>query len=618
MSHKLNARCSKTVIMTILLCLCIPLPLFFSSHPAVYAEGEPTVSLSISETTVHSGAQVALTATLSSPAQKKLAVALTGGAKDCAISIPQGETSGTLTVKAGQYKERSTETYSIVSGSDYAVGNNSKAQITVLPKPRLVFYAEQYTASPGSKLTVNMKCLNASEMTIPIKVTLYQSDGKALKTFEFNEKTGSYAYKYTFPENWEAPDYLYMYNEASKKKAAQVPVKVTDLSRQKGIYRVDTAEKKIAISFDCGFANKYTQYILDTLDEYNIKCTFFVTGVFVSDHADMLEEIHKRGHEIGNHTARHRSLPKLSEQEVYNEVKAVNDAVYKKVGVTPTVMRPPYGSGNFNVHCTIRMAGCEVIYWSNDSIDWDPNRSAKEIIKNSTTNIQNGSIVLFHNSAPKTEQTLRIVLDKYKEMGYQIVPVSELIYHNYFTIDKMGVQKLKDGYTQISPSDLMSGYTPEVNVSGAAAEGEQPVSLKLKAVYSSKSQVMSKKDITKIQGDYSLMNVTYDFGDTIAAPVKAGDRIGSATFSYGSDVQFTAELTAASDVAVYQPPVDTTPPVSPTDEDKSKLTDEKDSHATEYLYSGIVILCLAVIALIVYAKNAKNAKKSRQQNPETT
>ena len=172
MSHKLNARCSKTVIMTILLCLCIPLPLFFSSHPAVYAEGEPTVSLSISETTVHSGAQVALTATLSSPAQKKLAVALTGGAKDCAISIPQGETSGTLTVKAGQYKERSTETYSIVSGSDYAVGNNSKAQITVLPKPRLVFYAEQYTASPGSKLTVNMKCLNASEMTIPIKVTV--------------------------------------------------------------------------------------------------------------------------------------------------------------------------------------------------------------------------------------------------------------------------------------------------------------------------------------------------------------------------------------------------------------------------------------------------------------
>lgn len=609
MSDKSNKANIRLLILTIAICI----PFLFSPllQSPVFAAGEPTVSISVSDETVHSGAAFTLTAEISSPAPEDLNIPVTGGTKEQAISISRGETSGSLTVKAGQYKERSTETYSIASGDGYAAGDKSSVKITVLPKPRLSFYAEHYTARPGTKLTVNMKCLNASEMTIPLNVTLYQSDGKALGTFEFNEKKGSNSYSYTFPENWEAPFYLYMYNEAAKKKATQIPVKVEDLSRQKGIFRVETEEKKIAISFDCGFANKYTQYILDTLDEYDIKCTFFVTGVFVSDYSDMLKEIHKRGHEIGNHTANHRSLPKLSEEEVYKEVKSVNDAVYKKIGVTPTVMRPPYGSGNFNVHCNIRMAGCEVVYWSTDSIDWDPNRSAKEIIKNATTKIQNGSIVLFHNSAPKTKQTLRIILDKYKEMGYKIVPVSELIYRNYFTIDKMGVQKLIDGYTQVSPSDLMSGYTPEVKVSGAAAEGEQPVSLRLKAAYSSKSHVMSKKDISKIQSDYSLIKVTYDFGDTVPAPIKAGDRIGSATFSYGNDVQFTAELTAESDIDVYQPPENIRIPVSESDTQSEKNLGQKSSHSFEYMIDGVIILIIAGIALCLFVKKKPGSTQKK-------
>ena len=579
--------------------------LFLNFAQGVYAEGEPSVSLTVSDKAVHSGAPLTLTAELSSPASGDISVAVAREKESFSINIPRGGTSGTLSVKAGQYKERSSETYSIASGEGYAAGDKSKVKVTVLPKPRLSFYAEYYTARPGSKLSVTMKCTNASEMTIPLPVTLRQSDGKILGTFEFNEKKSTNTYKYTFPENWEAPFSLSMYNEVTKKKATQIPVKVADLNRQKGIFSVDTKEKKIAISFDCGFANKYTQYILDTLDEYDIKCTFFVTGVFVSGFPDMLKEIHKRGHEIGNHTANHRSLPKLSDENVYKEVKSVNDAVYKKVGVTPKVMRPPYGSGNFNVHCITRMAGCEVIYWSDDSLDWDPECSAQEIIKRSTSKIKNGSIVLFHNSAPKTEQTLRIILDKYKEMGYKIVPVSDLIYHNYFTIDKMGVQRLKSGYKQISPSELMSDYAPVINVSGASEEGQPPVSLSLKADYSDKLQVLSNKDISKIQKDPTLMKVKYDCGDTIAAPVKEGDKIGTATFSYGSDVQFTAELTALSDVSVYEKPVEKPFIPSPSDTIQSDVSDRWQSDTLAYIFDGIIILCLAVISVILYLKNRK-------------
>ena len=166
----------------------------------------------------------------------------------------------------------------------------------------------------------------------------------------------------------------------------------------------------------------------------------------------------------------------------------------------------------------------------------------------------------------------------------------------------MGVQKLIDGYTQVSPSDLMSGYTPEVKVSGASAEGEQPVSLRLKAAYSAKSQVMSKKDISKIQSDYSLIKVTYDFGDTVPAPIKAGDRIGSATFSYGNDVQFTAELTAESDIDVYQPPENSRIPVSESDTQSEKNLGQKSSHSFEYMIDGVIILIIAGIALCLFVK----------------
>ena len=576
--------------------------LLYAGRWNAFAGGEPVVTLNVSEKVLHSGAPFTLSAELSAPASDDLSIAVSGGSDPLSITVPRGKTSGSLQLKAGEYKKGAAESFSVSAGAGYASAENSAVSVTVLPKPRLTFFAEYYTAAPGQNLTINMKCLNAAELTLPLDVSLRLADGTVIDHFEFGGEKVSYSYKYRLSENCATPYSFVMYNENAKKKAAEIPVKITDINRQNGVFQVDTVEKKIAISFDCGFDNKFTQYILDTLDEYHIKCTFFVTGVFVSGFPDMLKEIHKRGHEIGNHTAHHKSLPKMTEEQVFNEVKSVNDAVYKKVGVTPRVMRPPYGSGNFNVHNITRMAGCEVIYWSHDSHDWMPDCPAQEIIKRSTSGIQNGSIVLFHNSAPKTKQTLHAVLDKYKEMGYEIVPVSELIYHNYFTIDKMGVQKLKPGYQQVSPAELMGNYTPVINVSGAS-EKDSPVPLKLSAVYSDRLQVMSEADIAKVRQDPSLMKVSYDCGDSVAAPVKQGDRIGTAEFTFGSDVRFTAEVTALEDVAAYQPSEEEADAVSPSDVRFSVLKAEFSRHKLNYILDAVVILCLAFVSLLVFKRS---------------
>ena len=327
----------------------------------------------------------------------------------------------------------------------------------------------------------------------------------------------------------------------------------------------------------------------------------------------MLKEIHKRGHEIGNHTMRHRSLPTLTDEEVYKEVDGVNQAVYKKVGVTPKVLRPPYGSGNYNVHNIIRMAGCEVIYWSHDSLDWDPERTASEIINRATNNIDGGSIVLFHNSAPKTEQTLRKILDKYKELGLEIVPVSELIYHNYFTIDKLGHQKLKKGYAAVKPSELLGDYTPSIPVTGAAAPDQPPVPLALKPAFDDRSQVRTTEDIAKIKENPSLLEIQYDCGDTIAAPVQAGDRIGTATFCYKNEVWFKAEVTAAQDIPVYEPPKEEpvgSADVSPSDAENAG----RDNHSLAYVMDAVLILCLAGAALFLYARNRAGKQTSSESD----
>ena len=181
--------------------------------------------------------------------------------------MPKGQTAGSVTVKAGEYKERATETLSVASGSGYAAGDNAGAKITVLPKPKLSFNATMYTVTPGAKLEVTMKCTNAAEMTLPLPVSLRFPDGTVVKQVEFSPEHTIYQYKIPIPKDWTVPYYLTMYNEAAKKQGTKIRVKMLDLDRQKGIYKVETKENKIAISFDCGFDNKFTQYILDTLDE---------------------------------------------------------------------------------------------------------------------------------------------------------------------------------------------------------------------------------------------------------------------------------------------------------------------------------------------------------------
>ncbi|RKD31810.1 polysaccharide deacetylase family sporulation protein PdaB [Thermohalobacter berrensis] len=205
------------------------------------------------------------------------------------------------------------------------------------------------------------------------------------------------------------------------------------------IYSVDTDEKKVAISFDAAWGAQYTKNILDILDEYNVKTTFFLVGFWVDRYPEMVKEIHNRGHEIGNHSSNHPRMSRLSKQQIVQELKETEEKIKKLTGQRTNLFRPPFGDYNNRLIQTCRENGYYVIQWDVDSLDWKE-LGVQPVVDRVTRKVKKGSIVLFHNNAKYVTKYLPVVIRKLQEKGYEIVPISELIYKDNYYIDHAGKQ----------------------------------------------------------------------------------------------------------------------------------------------------------------------------------
>lgn len=205
------------------------------------------------------------------------------------------------------------------------------------------------------------------------------------------------------------------------------------------IYCVETKEKKVAISFDAAWGIEHTENILDALDKYDVKTTFFLVEFWARKHPDMVKAIHDRGHEIGNHSATHPKMSTLNESKIIDELKKTENVIKEITGERTILFRPPFGDYNNRLIRTCKENNYYVIQWDVDSLDWKE-FSVDSVVNRVTKNVKNGSIVLFHNNAKYISEFLPIVLQKLTEEGYKIVPVSELIYKDNYYIDHTGKQ----------------------------------------------------------------------------------------------------------------------------------------------------------------------------------
>ena len=216
-------------------------------------------------------------------------------------------------------------------------------------------------------------------------------------------------------------------------------VSVVSGKRELPIYCVNRDDNKISISFDAAWGGDKTLGILDLLDEYNIKTTFFLVDIWTQKYPELVKEIVARGHEIGNHSTSHPQMSKLNETQIAKELNTQADNVLAIAGVRPVLFRPPYGDYNNRVITTARAQGFVPIQWSVDSLDWK-NRGAQEII-NRATKVKSGDIVLFHNDSQYILDALPAVLKYYAANGYSVVPISEILLTGETTIDIQGRQQ---------------------------------------------------------------------------------------------------------------------------------------------------------------------------------
>lgn len=216
---------------------------------------------------------------------------------------------------------------------------------------------------------------------------------------------------------------------------------VSAVPRDLPIYCVQKSEtdKKVAISFDAAWGNEDTATLIDILDKYNVKTTFFVVGGWADKYPESVKQLSDAGHEIMNHSDTHPHMTQLSEEKIREEVAACDDKIEKITGKKPILFRAPYGDYDNKVVGTLRDTGHYTIQWDVDSLDWK-NLPSEEIAERVLKKVKSGSIVLFHNAAVNTPEALPVVLEGLQKNGYEIVPVSQLILLDNYTIDSAGMQ----------------------------------------------------------------------------------------------------------------------------------------------------------------------------------
>ena len=186
-----------------------------------------------------------------------------------------------------------------------------------------------------------------------------------------------------------------------------------------------TGNKVIALTFDDG-PGPYTAHLLDVLDQYGAKATFFLIGSKVSSQANVVRSIHARGHQLGNHSWSHPELPKLPVDQIAGEIDRTNDAIKQATGVTPSILRPPYGAVNGVVLEQLRLRGMSSILWSVDTRDW-ADRNSDIVCSRAVAGARPGAVILMHDIHQTSVGAVPCILSALKQQGYSSVTVQGLL-----------------------------------------------------------------------------------------------------------------------------------------------------------------------------------------------
>lgn len=189
------------------------------------------------------------------------------------------------------------------------------------------------------------------------------------------------------------------------------------------IWSIPTNEPKVYLTFDDGPTPEITEWVLEQLKQYNAKAAFFCIGNNIEKHPEIFKKVIAEGHSIGNHTFNHVKGWKTSNKMYFEEVQNCEESIQKLSAATPQpkLFRPPYGKIKPSQSKVLRKEGYKIIMWDVLSVDFDTTITPEKCLGNVIENIDNGSIIVFHDSIkafPNLEYALPKTLDFLKNKGF--------------------------------------------------------------------------------------------------------------------------------------------------------------------------------------------------------
>lgn len=222
-----------------------------------------------------------------------------------------------------------------------------------------------------------------------------------------------------------------IYGEWSDIKSAVISKKVEMENN------VDPTKPMIALTFDDGPGyNSASDKILDVLEKYGARATFFMVGQNAKDHPKNVKRKVALGCEIGNHTYNHSHYGK---NVTNSDISKATNAIAKAGGVTPTAFRSPGGNTTEAIRNECKKENMVLYYWSLDTQDWKY-RDADKVYNAVMNNVQDGDIILMHEIYDSTAEAVEKMVPKLIKKGYQLVTCEELIKAKTGKAPKAGTQ----------------------------------------------------------------------------------------------------------------------------------------------------------------------------------
>lgn len=204
-----------------------------------------------------------------------------------------------------------------------------------------------------------------------------------------------------------------------------------ELSRNNAFYVSETQEKIIYLTFDAGYENGQMPAILSALKKHEVSATFFVVANFIRDNPELVKQMVKEGHILGNHTTTHPDMSAISTKETFQkELSGVEKAYEAVTGESMTKFyRPPRGVYSNENLVMAKELGYYTFFWSLAYVDWyqDNQPTKEEAFEKLLGRIHPGAIVLLHSTSSTNAEILDELLDKWEEMGYSFGTLEDFV-----------------------------------------------------------------------------------------------------------------------------------------------------------------------------------------------